>query len=114
MRKKKATDAAPRGESLTLPQGLPADWIPTPPEGLSSEEAARRLAAGQGNLRSADPGKSVWQIVAENLFTLFNFLNFALAFCLALVGAWQDMLFWAWSSPIPSSARSSPCGPGPC
>ena len=93
MRKQKATDAAPRGESLTLPKGLPADWIPTPPEGLSSEEAARRLAAGQGNLRSADPGKSVWQIVAENLFTLFNFLNFALAFCLALVGAWQDMLF---------------------
>ena len=80
-------------ESLQLPKGLPEGWTPTPPEGLTSAEAAARLEAGQSNRQTAEPGKSVGQIVAENLFTLFNFLNFALAFCLALVGSWRNMLF---------------------
>ena len=66
---------------------------PTPEGGLSSGEAARRLAAGLSNRQTQDPGKSVWQIIAENLFTLFNLLNFALAFALALVGSWRNMLF---------------------
>ncbi|MBQ2201357.1 MAG: HAD-IC family P-type ATPase, partial [Clostridia bacterium] len=46
-------------------------------------------AGGQG----AQPGKSVARIVSDNLFTLFNLLNFALAACLALVGSWRNMLF---------------------
>ena len=92
-RKKNDTSAPSAGEALSLPQGLPEGWIPTPPEGLSTAEAARRVEEGLANRQSADPGKSVGQIVAENLFTLFNFLNFALAFCLALVGSWRNMLF---------------------
>ena len=40
-----------------------------------------------------DPGKSVWQILAENFFSLFNLLNFALAFCLLLVGSYRNMMF---------------------
>ena len=39
------------------------------------------------------PGKTVWQIIAGNLFTPFNGLNVALALCLALVGSWRNMLF---------------------
>ena len=94
MKTKDKTPAPPAGqETLRLPQGLPAGWTPTPEEGLSSSEAARRLAEGQGNRQTADAGKSVGRIVAENLFTLFNLLNFALALCLALVGSWRNMLF---------------------
>ena len=87
------TKETPPSRSLSLPTGLPDDWRPTPPEGLSAAEAAARAEAGQANRQSAEPGKSVPQIVRENLFTLFNLLNFALAFCLALVGSWRNMLF---------------------
>ena len=79
--------------SLTLPSGLPEHFVPTPEAGLSAAEAAARTEAGQANRQSAQPGKSVPQIIGENLFTLFNLLNFALAFCLALVGSWRNMLF---------------------
>lgn len=66
---------------------------PTPPEGLTGEEAKKRAAAGQSNRQTAEQGKSVPRIIADNLFTLFNLLNFALALCLALVGSWRNMLF---------------------
>ena len=83
----------PKTAALQIPSGPPKDTIPTPPEGLTHAEAARRAAAGQNNRQTADPGKSVPRIVADNLFTLFNLLNFALAGCLALVGSWRNMLF---------------------
>ena len=76
-------------EPLHIPAGLPADFQPTGPEGLSDQEAAGR----KSNQTTASPGKSVWQILAGNLFTPFNLLNVALAVCLALVGSWRNMLF---------------------
>ena len=78
---------------LVLPQGLPEGWVPTAEAGLSAAEAAARIEAGQANRQTVQPGKTVPQIVWENLFTLFNLLNFALALCLALVGSWRNMLF---------------------
>ena len=96
MSKKRAPDPAARQDpdgELHIPQGLPEDFTPTPAGGLSAAEAKQRAEAGQSNRQTADPGKSVPQIIAENLFTLFNLLNFALAACLALVGAWRNMLF---------------------
>lgn len=39
--------------------------------------------------------KSRGQIARENVFTLFNFLNFLIAGLLAAVGAWSNMLFIA-------------------
>ena len=91
---RKRESQVPSGASaLQLPKGLPEGWVPTPPEGLTTSEAAARREAGKSNRQTADPGKSVGQIVAENLFTLFNLLNFALALCLALVGSWRNMLF---------------------
>ncbi len=91
--KKKIQSAQAPLRSLALPAGLPEGFVPTPPQGLSAAEAAARAEAGQANRQSAEPGKSVAQIVGENLFTLFNLLNFALALCLALVGSWRNMLF---------------------
>jgi len=82
-----------RRSALRIPTAPPADFVATPPEGLSEREAARRLADGLGNRTSETPGKSVLKIVADNTFTLFNLLNFALALCLALVGSWRNMLF---------------------
>ncbi|MBQ7848588.1 MAG: HAD-IC family P-type ATPase [Clostridia bacterium] len=66
-----------------------SSFIPTDPAGLTDAEAAKR----KRNEVTEDPGKSVWQIVAGNLFTPFNALNIALALCLALVGSWRNMLF---------------------
>ena len=88
-----APAVSPPERSLRLPTQPPKDFVPTSETGLSSAEAAARLAAGQSNKQSAQPGKSIPQIIGENLFTLFNLLNFALAFCLALVGSWRNMLF---------------------
>lgn len=76
-------------EPIHVPNRLPDDYQPTPPEGLTDREAAKRPR----NEAAANPGKSVWQIIAGNLFTPFNLLNIALAVCLALVGSWRNMLF---------------------
>ena len=41
-----------------------------------------------------DNNNSFWEIVKRNIFTLFNFLNFAIAILLALVGAWSNLIFF--------------------
>ena len=92
MNKQQSRIEPAQGE-LRIPVGLPADFVPTESGGLTAVQAARRAEAGQANRQTRDPGKSTGQIVAENLFTLFNLLNFALAICLALVGSWRNMLF---------------------
>ncbi len=76
-------------EPIREPHRLPEEFQPTPPEGLTDREAAKRPR----NEAAASPGKSVWQIIASNLLTPFNLLNIALAVCLALVGSWRNMLF---------------------
>ena len=92
MREKRTTKQT-QSAALKIPTAPPEGTVPTSREGLTSEEAAKRAAAGKSNRRTEDPGKSVFRIVADNLFTLFNLLNFALAACLALVGSWRNMLF---------------------
>lgn len=88
-----ATEQKTDTAALHIPTAPPDGTVTTPPEGLSSAEAAKRAAAGNGNRQTAQPGKSVARIIADNLFTPFNLLNFALAACLALVGSWRNMLF---------------------
>ena len=80
-------------DQLKIPTDTPADYVPTRPTGLTGAEVAARQEAGLANRVKADPGKSVWQILASNLFSLFNLLNFALALCLVLVGSYRNMLF---------------------
>ncbi len=87
------TQPVSKSEKLRIPSAPPEGIVQTPPEGLTVQEAAKRAAQDQANRQTAEPGKSVPHIVADNLFTLFNLLNFALAFCLALVGSWRNMLF---------------------
>lgn len=89
----KQQDTPGIGQALKLPVGLPENYIPTAESGLTAAEVEAKRQAGQGNRQTAQGGKTVLQIIGENLFTLFNLLNFALAFCLALVGSWRNMLF---------------------
>ncbi len=91
-RKKHGAGSCPVS-ALRPPEAPPEGLVMTPPCGLSPEEAERRALGGQANRPTSEPGKSVLKIIADNLFTLFNLLNFALAFCLALVGSWRNMLF---------------------
>lgn len=67
----------------------PEHFVPTPEGGLTDAQSNQH----QQNISTHRPDKSVWQILAENLFTPFNGLNAALAVCLALVGSWRNMLF---------------------
>ena len=92
MGRRKTAETEPKS-ALKIPSGPPEGAVLTPKEGLADTEAAQRAAAGQSNRRTEEPGKSLLRIISDNLFTLFNLLNFALAACLALVGSWRNMLF---------------------
>ncbi|MDO4483544.1 MAG: HAD-IC family P-type ATPase [Clostridia bacterium] len=72
---------------------LPEGYTHTPDGGLSAAEAQKRKEQGLSGKVTADPGKSIWQILAGNLFTLFNLLNFFLAACLIAVGSYRNLLF---------------------
>ena len=64
---------------------------PTSPEGLSEQEARRRLAAKP----PAEPrtSRSYASIVRANVFTLFNLILLVLGILTLAFGEWQDALF---------------------
>ncbi len=62
--------------------------------GLTTAEVRKRISQGSVNDFKIDNNNSFWEIVKRNIFTLFNFLNFAIAVLLALVGAWSNLIFF--------------------
>jgi len=63
---------------------------------LTSEEVAERVAAGKVNGKQELQTKSVWKIVRDNLFTLFNGLNVLLAVLILVMSGgrrWNNTLF---------------------
>ncbi len=78
---------------LKLPSEWPEDFSYTDEGGLTQAQAEERRNAGRGNVMDDDQGKSLKKILFDNVFTFFNFLNFALAACLLLVGSYRNMLF---------------------
>lgn len=66
--------------------------IDTPPTGLSNEEAARRRAAGHGNVVPLTSSRSYGQILRENVFTFINNVLFGLGLTLTLLGRVTDAL----------------------
>ncbi len=64
-----------------------------PAIGLNDQQVKIRTDAGLLNLPVESPGKSVGDIVRDNVLTFFNILFFALAACVILVGSWRDALF---------------------
>ena len=80
-------------KDLALPAELPDSFVFTDPAGLTDEQAEKAVREGYSN-RMTDPDqKSLPRILVKHLFTLFNLLNFSLAFCLLLVGSYKNMLF---------------------
>lgn len=63
--------------------------------GLSAGEVEAFKNQGKCGTGAAQITRSRGQIVKDNLFTLFNFLNFAIAALLFTVGAYSNMLFLA-------------------
>ncbi|HZC04655.1 MAG TPA: HAD-IC family P-type ATPase [Ktedonobacterales bacterium] len=62
------------------------------PPGLSSEEAQRRRARGQGNTVNMPTTRSYVQIITENVFTFINMSLLGLGVALALLGRVGDAL----------------------
>ncbi|MGH9271686.1 MAG: cation-translocating P-type ATPase, partial [Ilumatobacteraceae bacterium] len=63
------------------------------PDGLTSAEVATRVTDGRVNRFTATAGRSTWQIVAGNVFTLFNLIVGVLFVVMLFVGPLQDALF---------------------
>ncbi len=61
--------------------------------GLSSAEVAERIAQGKTNANTDIKTKSIGQILREHTFTLFNFVNVALAVLVAITGQYRNMTF---------------------
>lgn len=62
-------------------------------QGLTTQEAEARRAAGEGNVQATPKSKSVADIFRGNLLTPANVLNAFLAALVALVGSWKNLLF---------------------
>ena len=62
-------------------------------KGLTNEEVKKRIEEGKINNSNTNNLKSNWQIVRDNVFTLFNLFNLIIAIALACVHAYTNMIF---------------------
>ncbi len=61
--------------------------------GLTREEVLYREKQGLSNKDKTAKTKSIPAIIRDNVFTLFNLLNFCLGFLVLLTGSYKNMLF---------------------
>jgi cation-transporting ATPase E len=61
--------------------------------GLSQQEVAERIAAGQLNIVKSESSRSLGQIIRANVFTLFNGIIFVAALVVLSTGQWKDAVF---------------------
>ncbi len=61
--------------------------------GLTAAQVSERTEAGWTNTPVDPPGKTVGQIIADNVFTYFNMIFVILAICVIAVGSWQNLMF---------------------
>ncbi len=66
-----------------------------PVKGLTQAEVESRYHQGLRNQIPDSKSKSNWDIIRDNVFTLFNLLNIIIGIALALVGAWANLTFLA-------------------
>ena len=61
--------------------------------GLTTEEVKKRIEEGKINSSNTDNLKSNWEIIRDNVCTLFNLFNLIIAVALACVHAYTNMVF---------------------
>lgn len=61
--------------------------------GLTEKEVLDRKVKGLVNIVDEKTVKSNWEIIRDNVFTLFNLYNFIIAILLTLVGAYSNLAF---------------------
>ena len=61
--------------------------------GLSTAEVERAKQQGLCNYDTSVATKTIPRIIRDNIFTLFNLLNFGLAACIFMVQAYKNLLF---------------------
>ena len=88
MGKKAPTKPEPAKSTQSIP-------VCNPPHTLGLDDAAvrQRVQAGLRNIQVESPTKTEKQIIRDNCLTYFNLIFIILASCLAVVGAFGDMLF---------------------
>ncbi len=69
------------------------DAARTPLHGLTADQVAQRVAAGQANTAARLPSRTFAQIVRANVFTPFNALLTCLFLAILTTGRWQNALF---------------------
>ncbi|HEY7813252.1 MAG TPA: HAD-IC family P-type ATPase, partial [Nakamurella sp.] len=76
---------------MTTPGGAPV--VDTPDTGLTGDQVAARVAAGQLNTTPGRSSRTVWEIVKANVFTRFNAILGALFVLVLVAGSLADGLF---------------------
>ena len=61
--------------------------------GLTKDQVDKRIKDKLNYKDVTVPTKTIKRIISDNFFTLFNFLNFGLAFAIIMVGAYKNVLF---------------------
>lgn len=64
-------------------------------QGLSKNEVQERIKEGNINKTNNDKLKTNWQIIRDNVFTLFNLYNLIIAIALLMVKAYTNTFFFA-------------------
>ena len=62
-------------------------------EGLNTSQVKQRMVRGLNNKDETVPTKTIPKIIMNNIFTLFNLLNFLLALAIFAVGSYKNLLF---------------------
>lgn len=62
-------------------------------EGLSNKQVKLRIEQGLLNKEAIVPTKTISRIIRDNVFTLFNLLNFGLALAIFAIGSYKNLLF---------------------
>lgn len=101
-------------EIKRTPQTIPVCDPPHTQGSATQAVQGSRRQAGLSKVQVESPTKSEKQIIRDNCLTYFNLIFIILAACLAVVGAFGDMLFLGIASPTRPSAffrRSAPSAP---
>ncbi|GAA1408979.1 HAD-IC family P-type ATPase [Oerskovia paurometabola] len=84
--------APPSGRGTGPQDGTPASRPGAEP-GLSAQEVAARVRAGQTNLTTRSTSRSLTAILRSNVFTLFNLILAIAVTLVLLTGRWPDAVF---------------------